>query len=76
MRRVWAGFGAAVWSFFPSPAAVSAAARCSASSWARDLDLVTSQTPTKTQSAAKPLVMPNVSSPMATVKSTATTGCT
>lgn len=48
----------------------------SASSWARDLDLVTSQTPAKTQRAAAPLVNPNVSSPMATVKSTATTGWT
>lgn len=48
----------------------------SASSWARDFDLVTSHTPTKTHSAANPLVGPNVSSPMATVKSTATTGCT
>lgn len=48
----------------------------SASSWARDLDLVTSQTPAKTQRAAAPLVNPNVSSPMATVNSTATTGWT
>lgn len=48
----------------------------SASSCARDLDLVTSQTPAKTHAAASPLVKPNVSSPMATVKRTATTGCT
>ena len=46
--------------------------RRSASSCARDFDLVTSHTPAKTHSAAPALVNPKVSSPIATVNSTAT----
>ena len=48
----------------------------SASTCARDLDLVTSQTPAKTHRAAAALVNPKESRPIATEKSTATTGCT
>lgn len=51
-------------------------AALSASSCARDFDLATSHTPAKTQTAATALAYPKESRPIATVKRTATTGCT